>query len=131
MNDNDLQINSRTADQQVEQNGGLDDLRLTDEELDGIKGGCGPFHKDDPPPSFTIWLNNHNETMVGDEDLVLLADLEPNFDVIGGSSGGAAGGIVSEGQGYGVFIAATASTSKPGSYHSSGINVCLGDGSVR
>lgn len=81
MNDSNLQ-NSMTADdqQQVEQNSDLNDLRLTDMELDGIKGGCGPFHKDDPerPTGGGGFINNHNETVVSAEDnhQNAIADLE-------------------------------------------------------
>lgn len=88
MIDNNLQNNKNSNDQQqVEQNVGFDDLRLTAEELDGIKGGCGPFHKDEPQPSFTIWLNNHNETVMSDEgnDQNAISDLEvPNADEVKG-----------------------------------------------
>lgn len=69
---------------QIEQNVGLDDLRLTGEELDGIKGGCGPFHKDEPeqPTAKGVFINNHNESAVSDE--ALLADLEPIGEIKGG-----------------------------------------------
>jgi hypothetical protein len=92
LQNNTLQNNTMADNQrQVEQNGGLDDLRLTDEELDGINGGCGPFHKDDRGSS-TIgggggFINNHNETVVSDEDndQNAIVDLEvPNTDEVKG-----------------------------------------------
>lgn len=101
-----------------------------------VKGGashtagrcsCGQEH----PYGVGGFINNHNETVVSDEGAapMLLTDLEPNFDVVGGSSGGAAGGIVSEGQGYGTFIA-QATPSTP-SRHPTGMNIGFCDGSVR
>src|SRR5262245_961250 len=93
MNDNDVQSNRATDDrQQVEQHDSLlDDLKLTAEELDGIKGGCGQFHQDDPeqPTGGGGFINNHNVTAVSDEALTPLTDLEPVDEVKGG---GAIGG---------------------------------------
>jgi hypothetical protein len=54
---------------------------------------------------------NTNEAQKNDHQIEQLTDLEPQGEVVGGhSSGGAAGGIVSEGQGYGLFIGAGTST---------------------
>lgn len=92
MRENDLQNNTTTEDQQqAEQYSDLlDDLTLIDKELDGVKGGCGPFHKDDPKGlagGGGGFINNHNEIVVSDEDTAptLLADLEtPNAGEIKG-----------------------------------------------
>jgi len=124
MNDNNLQ-NDDNNQRQAEQNGGLDDLSLTAEELDGIKGGCGPFHKDEPerPVGGGMFINNHNETVVSDE--ALLADLEPVEEVKGGSET-ALSSVTDL-----IIDPFNRDRVLAGSQHSAGINVCMMDGSVR
>jgi prepilin-type processing-associated H-X9-DG protein len=121
VSDNNLQKNMTADDQQqVEKNGGLDDLSLTAEQLNGIKGGAltmgggGGF------------INNHNETVVSDEDTPF-ADLEPNSEVVGGTGGAS----VQSGFAYATLTVGGATNLNQGSRHSSGVNACLLDGSVR
>jgi len=130
MNYNNLQ-NYVTAEepQQGEQNGGLDDLRLTAEELDGIKGGCGPFHKNEPQPRTGGgggFINNHNETVASDEHLenAPLADLEPVGEIKGGP-------VVLQDCLISSYQTGAYASGIAASRHTGGVNVCFGDGSVR
>ncbi|HKG23751.1 MAG TPA: hypothetical protein VKC34_17755 [Blastocatellia bacterium] len=71
------------------------ELELTDEELDGIKGGTSS--EPTRPPGGGGFINNHNETVGGDEEdeineIAQLADLpvavEQADEVRGGPDGG-------------------------------------------
>jgi hypothetical protein len=74
---------------------GATELELTDEELDGIKGGLSA--EPTRPPDGGGFINNHNETVAGDEEgesneIAQLADLpvadEQAEEVRGGQDGG-------------------------------------------
>lgn len=74
----------------------LADLRLTAEELDGIKGGCGPFHEAPSRPPIGGYINNHNETTVSDgedeQGFFEFADLSLTDEQLAEIKGGGGGG---------------------------------------
>lgn len=73
----------------IEDEAQLTDLGLTDEELDGIKGGPRPGSEDGGGGIGGDWIINHNETTLIDEgDEVRLADLTVTDEEADKVSGG-------------------------------------------
>ena len=71
----------------IEEEAQLTDMGLTDEELDGIKGGPRPGSEDGG-----IWINNHNETIAKDNATEIeLADFGLTDEELDGIKGGRAG----------------------------------------
>ena len=67
----------------------LDDLGLTDDELDRIKGGRGGSEDGGGGGMGGDWVINHNETTVNDEeDEIRLADLRLTDEELDGIKGG-------------------------------------------
>ena len=89
-----------TNQEQESQVAKIDDLPVSQSELDEVRGGpiigveyifatgpsISPATTTTRPPDGGGFINNHNETTVSDEEPLLLADLEPVGDVKGGNA---------------------------------------------